>query len=80
MKTIKGLNIQDKPGYFFTNMTNINDLNPELLLIDDFFTFKDGSIMFNIAYGEENNTPHIVFNNIECIFRKSGVFSFCFFV
>ena len=74
MKTIRGLNILDKPGCFFMNMTNIDDFDPELLFIDDFAIFKDGSIVFNILYWEENNTPHIVFNNTECIFRKSGVF------
>ena len=79
MKTLKILNIQDKPGYFFVNMTNINDFNPELLLIDDFSIFKDGSIMFNILYCEENNTPHIIFNNIKFIFRKSGIFSYLIF-
>ena len=26
MKATKGLNIKDKPGYFFTDMTNINNL------------------------------------------------------
>ena len=35
--------------------------------------------MFNIAYCEENNVPHIVFNNIECIFRKSEIFSYLVF-
>ena len=57
MKTVKSLNIQDKPGYFFTNMTSTNDFDPGLLLIDDFSIFKDGSIMFNIVYCEENNIP-----------------------
>ena len=32
-----------------------------------------------MAYCEENSLPHIVFNNIECIFRKSGVFSYLIF-
>ena len=32
-----------------------------------------------MTYSEENNVPHIVFNNIECIFRKSGVFSYVIF-
>ena len=32
-----------------------------------------------MSYCEENNVPHIVFNNIECIFRKSGVFSYLSF-
>ena len=67
MKTIKELNIQSKPAYFLMNMININHFDPELLSIDDFTIFKDGSIMFSIVYCEENNTPHIVFNNIECI-------------
>ena len=49
MKTIKGLNIQDKLGYFFKNMRNINDFDLELLSVDDFTIFKDGSIMFDIV-------------------------------
>ena len=60
-------------------MTNINDFDPEFLLINDFKSSKDGSILFNVNYYEENNVPHIVFNNIECIFRKSGVFSYLIF-
>ena len=79
MKTIKRLNTQYKYGYFFMNMTSINDFDPELLSIDDFAVFKDGSVMYDIVCCEENNTPHIVFNNIECIFRKSGVFSYLTF-
>ena len=60
-------------------MTNINDFDPEFLLVNDFKSRKDGSILFNMSYCEENNVPHIVFNNIECIFRKSGVFSYFIF-
>ena len=79
MKTIRELNIKDWPGYIFTNMTNINDLDPEFLLVNDFKSSRDGSIVFNIAYCEENNIPHIAFNKIECIFRKSGIFGFFIF-
>ena len=79
MKTIKGLNIQDKPGYYLMNMTNINDFDPELLMTDDFTIFEDGSLMFEIVCCEENNVLHIVFNNIECIFRKSGIHSYLIF-
>ena len=32
-----------------------------------------------MAYGEENNVPDLVFNNTECIFRKSGIFSYLIF-
>ena len=60
-------------------MTNIDDFDPEFLLVNDFKSSKDGSILFNMSYCEENNVSYIVFNNIECIFRKSGVFSYLIF-
>ena len=73
------LNIKDWSGYIFTNMANINDFDHEFLLVNDFKSSKDGSILFNVNYCEENHVPHIVFNNIECIFRKNGVFSYLIF-
>ena len=79
MKTIKRLNIQDKPGYIFNDMANINDIDPKLLLINEFIMFENGSIIFDISYCKENNTRHVVFNNMECAFRKSGVFSYLIF-
>ena len=78
-KTIRELNIKSCYGYFFTNMTNINDFYPEFSLVTDFKSSKDGSVLFNMSYCEENNVPHIVFNNIECIFRKIGIFSYLIF-
>ena len=41
MKTTKRLNIEDKPGYIFMNMTNINDVDPKLLLINEFTMFEN---------------------------------------
>ena len=79
MKTIKRLNIEDKPDYYFTDMTNINNFDPKLLLINEITTFKSGSTMFEISYCEESNTPYIVFNDIECVFRKSGINSYLVF-
>ena len=35
--------------------------------------------MFNIAYCEENIVPHIAFNNIGCILRKSVIHSYLIF-
>ena len=60
-------------------MVNINDVHPEYFLINDFKSSKDGSALFNIAYCEENSVSHIVFNNIECIFGKSGIHSYLIF-
>ena len=45
-------------------------------MINDSKSCKDSSTIFNVCYCEENSVPHVVFNNIECIFRKSGVFSY----
>ena len=73
MKTTRRLNIKDKPGYYFMNMTNVNDFDPKLLLINEITTFSSGSTMFEISYCEESNTPYIVFNDIACVFRKSGI-------
>ena len=57
-------------------MKNSNNFDPRLLLINEITTFSSGSIMFDINYCEENNVPYVVFNNIGCIFRKSGINKF----
>ena len=31
MKTTRQINIEDRSGYFFTDMTNIDDIDPSLL-------------------------------------------------
>ena len=60
-------------------MTPINDFDPKLLLINEITTLRSGSTVFEISYFEELNTPYIVFNNIECIFRKSGIKKYLIF-
>ena len=34
MKTIRELNIKDWSGYFFKEMVNINDIDPEYFLVN----------------------------------------------
>ena len=77
MKTIKELKTLDWSGYFFKEMINILDIDPEYIMVNDFKGYKDGPVLFNLCYFDENGVPHIVFNNIECIFKKSGIYS-CF--
>ena len=48
-------------------MININDLDVKLILINQFTIFDNGSVIFDISYSKENNTPHVVFNNVACI-------------
>ena len=57
-------------------MVNILNIEPAYFMVNDSKGCKDGSVVFNSCYFNENCVPHIVFNNIECIFRKSGVFSY----
>ena len=60
MKATKGLNIKDKLGYFFTDMTNINDFDPNLLLINEIAVFNSGStIMKSVIM--KNTTYHTLF-------------------
>ena len=64
MKTVKELNIQEKPGY---------DKILQILMI----------LILNycqlMILQRRNTVPYIVFNNIECIFRKSGIYSYLMF-
>ena len=79
MKTIRELIIKDWSGYFFKEMVNILDIDPEYFMVNDFKGCKDGSILFNLCYSDETGVPHIVFNDIECIFRKCGIYSYLIF-
>ena len=60
-------------------MVNINEIDTECFLVNDFKGCKHGSILFNPCCCSEDSVPHIVFNNIECIFRKSGIHSYLIF-
>ena len=42
MKTTKVLNNECKPDYFFMTMTNFNDFDLKLLLINEIITFTSG--------------------------------------
>ena len=48
-------------------------------MVYDFKGCKDESILFNLCYSDEINVLHIVFNNIDCIFKKSGIYSYLIF-
>ena len=75
MKTLRELKTLDWSGNFFKEMVNILDIEPEYFMVNDFKGCKDGSILFNLCYSDETGVPHIVFNNVECIFRKYRKFS-----
>ena len=71
MKTIRELKTLDWSGYFFKEMINILDIEPEYFMVNE--------SKFNLCYSDETGVPHIVFNNIKCIFKKSGTYSYLIF-
>ena len=73
MNTIKGLKIKDWSGYFFKEIIIILNIEPEYFIVNDFKGCKDGEILFNLCYSDETCVSHIVFNNIDCVFKKSGI-------
>ena len=60
-------------------MVNILDIEPKYFMVNDYKGCKDGSIVFNLCYSDKTGVPHIVFNNIECIFKKCGIYSYLIF-
>ena len=45
-------------------------------MFNDFKGCKNGSILFNLCYSDKTGVPHIVFNDIECIFKKFAIYSY----
>ena len=60
-------------------MINISDIEPNYIMVNDFKGCKDGSILFNLCYSDDISVLHIAFNNIDCIFLKSGIYSYLIF-
>ena len=56
---------------FFGKTVNILDIDPECFEINDFKRCKDGTTICNLCYFDKIGVPHIVFDNIDCCFKKS---------
>ena len=68
MKTIRQINIENRQGYFFNDMTNIGGFNSSLLNIDEVSFKSDELIMYDIKYIKNLNslnTLYLVFNNLD---------------
>ena len=75
MKTIRKLNIKDWSGYFFEEMVNILDIDPDCFMVGNVKECTIGTMLYNIYHSDKTGVPHIVFNNIDCYFRKNGDYS-----
>ena len=79
MKTSRELNNKDWSCYFFEEMVNILDIEPECLMVSNAKECTDGTMLYNLCYSDKIGVSHIVFNNIDCCFKKSDDFSFLIF-
>ena len=59
-------------GYFFKEMVNILDIQPEHFLINDFEGYKDGSTILNVCC-EENSVPMLCLTT-QNVFPEKVVF------
>ena len=60
-------------------MNSILDVDAEYIMINYIKGCKGLLILFNLCYSDEINVLHIVFNNIDCIFKKSDIYSYLIF-
>ena len=75
MKTIRQINIENRQGYFFNDMKNINDFDPSLLNVDVISFKSDELIMYDIKHIKNLNslnTLYLVFNNLDAYIEESG--------
>ena len=81
LETIRELKIKDWSGYFSEEIVNILDINPECFMVSNAKECTDGTILYNLCYSDKTGVPHIVFNNIDCYFKKNGDYNvFVFFL
>ena len=75
MKTIRQINIENRQNVFFNDMTNINDLDPGLLNIDEVLFESNELIIYDIKYIKNLNSAdylYLAFNNLDAYIEKSG--------
>ena len=74
MRTIRQINIENRQGYFFNDMTNINDFDSNLVNVNQ-VVFESSIIMYDIKYIKDLqslNSLYLVFNNLDAYFEKCG--------
>ena len=72
MKTIRELNIKDWSGYFFEEMVNSLDIDPEYFMVGNVEECTNGTMLYDISYSDKTGVPNIVFNNVDCYFQKKN--------
>ena len=82
MRTIRQINIKSKQIYFFNDMTNISDFDPNLLNIQK-VSFKSSKLIsYEIRCIKDLNSSNslcLVFNNLHAYIEKNGISKFLIF-
>ena len=71
MKTLRQVNIKNCPNYFFNSMTDIKNLDTNLLGINQITFTSTDSVVYNIEYFKNLdgvNTLYLVFNDVDAYF------------
>ena len=80
MKTVRQINIENRQSYFFNDMTNINDFDPNLLTIYQVSFNSSNIIDYEIKHIKDLNTSshfYLVFNNLDAYIERKKIFDFC---
>ena len=75
MKTIRQVNIKNRQNYFFNDMSNIKNFDPNLLNIDQISFENNDSVIYEIEYFknlDSSNSLYLVFNDLDAYIEKSG--------
>ena len=75
MKTIRQINIKNRQGHLFSNMTNIRDFDPSLLDIDMIAFNSNDLIIYHVKYInnlESSNSLYLVFDNLDAYIEEHG--------
>ena len=51
-------------------MINILDIDSEFFMVSNAKECTDGTVLYNLCYSDKIGVPNIVFNNIDCYFKK----------
>ena len=60
-------------------MVNILDIYPGCFMVGNKKECTNGTMLYNIYYSDKTGVPHIVFNDINCYFKKNCDYSFLIF-
>ena len=72
---MKQINVKTRQNHFFNDVTNIGDLDPSLLNIDQVLFENDKLIIYDIKCIKDlnsSNSLYLVFNNLDAYIEKSG--------